>query len=245
MPQPASKPDYGVDAPGVIRNLLVVGVAGLTASRFLPSFTVGGVTFLVGAMFRNIGIGCIAGGLLMLLYAKFMKFGHRDRMLNSIQWTGDERVLDVGTGAGLLLIGAAKRLTTGHAIGIDLWSQVDLSGNGPERVLRNAALEGVKDRVEVVSGDATAMKFPDNGFDVVLSNLCIHNIPSKEGRERACREIVRVLKPGGQICISDYRHSSDYHKTFSGAGLQMEPGIRISWSTFPPLRILKGTKPRQ
>lgn len=48
--------------------------------------------------------------------------------------------------------------------------------------------------MEVLSGDATAMKFADGTFDVVVSNLVIHNIPSREGRDKACREIARVLK---------------------------------------------------
>jgi arsenite methyltransferase len=243
MQEAKSKPEYGIDAPGVIRNLFVAGVAGIAFGRFVPDVTVGGVTLILKPMFWNTGIGCLIAGVLMLLYARFGKFGHRDRMLNAVQWRGDERVLDVGTGAGLLLIGAAKRITTGRAVGIDLWSRVDLSGNGPERVLRNAELEGVSEKIEVVSGDATEMKFADGSFDVVVSNLCIHNIPSKEGREKACREIVRVLKPGGKIVISDFIHTGEYVKAFKAAGMEMEPGISMSWSTFPPLRILKGKKP--
>jgi cyclopropane fatty-acyl-phospholipid synthase-like methyltransferase len=44
---------------------------------------------------------------------------------------GDETVLDVGYGRGLHLIGAAKRLTTGKAPGVDIWQAEDLSGNLP------------------------------------------------------------------------------------------------------------------
>src|SRR5580704_10385785 len=113
-----AQPEYGIDAPGVIRNLLVAGAAGIVFGRFVPDVTVGSVTFILKPMFWNTGIGCLIAGVLMLLYARFGKFGHRDRMLNAVQWRGDERVLDVGTGAGLLLIGAAKRITTGRAVGI-------------------------------------------------------------------------------------------------------------------------------
>ena len=39
-----------------------------------------------------------------------------------------------------------------------------------------------------------ATAFADNYFDVILSNLCIHNIKDKEGRQKACAEIHRLLK---------------------------------------------------
>lgn len=82
-------------------------------------------------------------------------------------------------------------------------STKDLSGNALERTQANVEVEGVKDKVELRSDDARKLSFHDASFDVVLSNLCIHNIPDKQGRDQACREIARVLKPGGIALISD------------------------------------------
>ena len=82
--------DYGVDAPGVIRNFLLAGIALLVLARFVP-VTVRGVTFLLSPMFRSTAIGCIASGVLMVLYSKFMKFRHRDKLLGMVNWRGDER----------------------------------------------------------------------------------------------------------------------------------------------------------
>lgn len=237
----AAKADYGVDAPGVIRNLFLAGVATLAMYRLLPSVKIGSVTLLLSPMFRNTAIGCIAGGMLMLVYSKFMKFRHRDKMLEMVNWRGDERVLDVGTGAGLLLIGAAKKLGTGKATGVDLWSMTDLSGNARERTLRNAEIEGVKEKVEVLDGDAAAMKFADGTFDVVMSNLVIHNIPSREGRKKACREIARVLKPGGVAVISDFVKTREYQAELVKAGLEIS-WSGWSWGTFPPLRVIEARK---
>lgn len=236
------KVDYGVDAPGVIRNLFLVAVACVALYWLLPTVTAGGVKVILTPMWRNTAIGCIAGGILMLVYSKFMKFRHRDRMLDMVQWRGDEHVLDVGTGAGLLLIGAAKKLTTGKATGIDVWSLVDLSGNVRERTVKNAEIEGVAEKVEVLDGDATAMKFADGTFDVVVSNLVIHNIPTREGRDKACREIARVLKPGGAAVISDFVNTRQYQAEFEKAGLKISPESRWSWGTFPPLRVIKAMK---
>jgi arsenite methyltransferase len=239
MPQ---KPDYGIDAPGVIRNLLVIGVALIISGIFFPTIHIGNVTvqwrpsaFWPGGFF-------VAEGILMLLYAKWGKFRHRDRMLNMLRWRGDEQVLDVGTGRGLLLIGAARRLTTGRGTGIDVWSTKDLSGNSLERTQTNVEVEGAKEKVTLKSDDARKLSFSDASFDVVLSNLCIHNIPDAEGRAQACREIARVLKPGGTALISDFIKTGTYQKTFAASGLKVSrTGMNLL--SFPPLRIVKAQKP--
>jgi ubiquinone/menaquinone biosynthesis C-methylase UbiE len=178
----------------------------------------------------------------MLIYSKAGKFRQRDRMLAKVHWTGAETVLDVGAGRGLLLIGAAKRLTTGHAVGIDIWNAEDLSGNSPQALLGNIAIEGVESRTEIKSEDARKMSFADGTFDVVLSNLCLHNIYQQEGRALACREISRVLKPGGVAVISDFRHMREYAVAFTACGLTVE-FCPLDWAgTFPPLRILIARK---
>ncbi|MBA3694424.1 MAG: class I SAM-dependent methyltransferase [Acidobacteria bacterium] len=179
----------------------------------------------------------------MILYTQFGKFRHRDRMLAMINWRGDEQVLDVGTGRGLLMIGAAKRLTNGgKSYGIDIWNTADLSGNKIENTLRNAELEGVSDKIEIKEEDAQAMSFADSSFDVVLSNLCLHNIPTKEGRAEACREIARVLKPNGTAILSDFKNNKFYENVFKEAGLKTELSVAFLFDTFPPLRILKVQK---
>jgi predicted RNA methylase len=55
------------------------------------------------------GWGFGLGALLLLLWSSlFGKFRARDALLNAVPWRGDEQVLDVGCGHGLMLIGAAK-----------------------------------------------------------------------------------------------------------------------------------------
>jgi len=228
------KPDYGVDAPGVVRNLLVGGLillaVGLYSSRQLRGFAwTGGVL--------------MTEGILLILYSKFGKFRHRDRMLRLIPWRGDEHFLDVGTGRGLLLIGAAKRAASGRGIGIDIFSGKDLSSNTMANTMKNVELEGVKGRVEIQNVDARVMDdFPDASFDVVLSNLCLHNIPDVAGREKACEEIARVLKPGGTALISDFKSTARYARVFRSAGLSVQRSAPFVFDTFPPLRIVTAKK---
>ena len=138
------KPDYGIDAPRVVRNLLVIGGALIISGIVFPTIHFGNVTILWSRSAFWPGASCLVGGISMLFYAKWGKFRHRDRMLNMLRWRGDERVLDVGTGRGLLLIGAARRLVTGTATGIDVWSTKDLSGNSLERTQANIDVEGVR-----------------------------------------------------------------------------------------------------
>jgi arsenite methyltransferase len=236
------KPDYGIDAPGVIRNLLVIGAALIISGFVFPTIHLGNVIILWSRSAFWPGASCLVGGLLMVIYAKWGKFRHRDMMLNMLRWRGDERVLDVGTGRGLLLIGAARQLATGTATGIDVWSTKDLSGNSLERTQANVDLEGVQDKVDLKSDDARTLSFPDASFDVILSNLCIHNIPEAEGRAQACREIARVLKPGGIALISDFINTGIYQTIFASCGLKVSR-TPFNFLTFPWLRVVKAEKP--
>ena len=237
------RPDYGIDAPGVLVTLLSIGVLGQILGLFAPPLTIGPVTILFGIPMQIAGGIFLLQGVLMFIYVKWGKFRHRDRMLAQVPWTGNERLLDIGTGRGLLLIGAARRLTTGRAVGIDIWSTKDLSGNAIKRTQANIALEGVTDRVELRTEDASKMTFPNASFDVVMSNLCIHNIPKQTGRDQACREIARVLRPGGVAVISDYKLTKKYAEVLAGERLSVEWRGPFWRDTFPPLKMFVARKP--
>jgi len=235
-----AKPDYGVDAPGVIRTFAIFSAVFIVLSFAKMDLHLGPV-IIWHQTWYGLAASFGVSALLMLLYAKVMKFHHRDRMLNMIPWRGDEQVLDVGTGRGLLLVGAAKRLNRGRGFGIDIWNPADLSGNSRQRTEQNLRLEGVAGICELRDEAAQKTSFPDASFDVVLSNLCIHNIPEEGNRDLACAEIARVLKPGGRALISDYRHTGRYAKRFRNHGLATT--LHWSWMTFPPLQIVDARKP--
>jgi arsenite methyltransferase len=213
----APRADYGLDAPGVVRNLALVGGAGVAtfasiAAGLWPGKVPlgGGVVLEVASMALAVGLACAGMALYMTWSSKFGKVAERERLLDRLALTGTERVLDVGCGRGLMLIGAARLLTSGSATGVDIWQAEDLSGNRPEATLENARREGVEARVHVQTADMRALPFADASFDVIVSKAALHNLYARADRAKALAEMVRVLTPGGWVLIDDIRHVREY-----------------------------------
>jgi arsenite methyltransferase len=235
-------PDYGLDGGRAVRAMFIVGPAG----------AIGGFLLVQWSLTRHVGLAYTlqVSGVLFLILATLMfassRFGKlraRDRILARLKLRGDETVLDVGCGHGLLLIAAAKLLPRGHAVGIDLWSQWQQADNSREATLRNAALEGVADRVSVHDGDMRKMPFADRSFDAALAHFAIHNITVSGGRREAIREIVRTLKQGGQVAISDLQGVDLYADELRKSAMtDVEISDRSFW-TFPPARTVTARKP--
>ena len=248
MAKPAGKrADYGVDAPGAMRNLFLAGGGLLLLAVVTPArMQLGTVVILLHYALCWTGGVLLAEALLFLLYVRYGKFRHRDFMLGLHTWRGDEEVLDVGCGRGLLLAGAARRLEalggSGQATGIDVWSNVDMGGNSEAATWKNLAIEGVSARCRVVGEPAQTMSFADDSFDVVVSNLCLHNIYNAADRRRAVEQIARVLRPGGVALLSDYKKTGEYAAILRDGGLLTEFRWGNWLTTFPPLRVVVARK---
>jgi ubiquinone/menaquinone biosynthesis C-methylase UbiE len=212
------RPDYGIDAPGAVRNLFIAGsVALIVFVLYYSGMAPWARPFRT--MCASMAVACLGMGSYMIYSSKIGKLHEREWLLDLIPWRGDETVLDVGCGLGLMLIGAAKRLTTGTAVGIDIWQTEDLSGNHPDGTLENARREGVADRVSVLTADMRQVPFPDGHFDVIVSNVAIHNLYQASERATAVREIARVLKSGGACILADVRHEAEYASVLRASGV--------------------------
>jgi len=235
------RPRYGIDSPAmVVAELALAGGASIAAMvlRTGGSPHLFGIPVWAVAAAMSIYLAVMAIG--MLHYSLLGKVRLRDRLLRSLHWTGHERVLDVGCGRGLLLVGAAQRLTDGRAIGVDRWMRGAVSGNHQEEALRNAAVEGVADRVEVQDGDARKLPFSDASFEVVISNFVLHEMDTGADRERMLREIARVLRPGGRIALADFIFTDQAVRVLRECGVadaRRTPAGRLAFASFALLTL--------
>jgi arsenite methyltransferase len=246
----SSKIDYGIDAPGLVRFFLIAGFVSATCA-VLAILTLNSISLwvmLIKILFTIAAIYLLGMGSLMLCWSKFTKVRTRKNVLDMVSWRGDEQVLDVGCGRGLMLIGAAQRLTTGRAIGVDIWEAKDQSSNSSQAAIENARLVGVQNKVDVQTADCRSLPFKDHSFDVVVSHWVVHNLPSQEDRNRAISEMVRVLRPEGKLILCDIEHRDSYLTNIRTLGLKdskmiFEPVADVilgalSFGSFRPTAII-------
>jgi arsenite methyltransferase len=251
-PHPPRRGAYGVDAPyaPILMALGGVGLLALCLWRLLHGDEMGEAPHRVSIVATGVG-----GFWLLLNAGTFLyttrtgKFAVWAELLDRLELKGDERLLDIGCGRGAVLLMAAQRLPRGRAVGVDVWSATDQSGNAEQVTRRNAELEGVSDRIELRTADMRQLPFDDGTFDVVVSSLAIHNVPGAGERAKALREAARVLKPGGNLAIADIRYTRAYAKALAACGLAITErrslGIRFWYAAGPwaATRLVAAIKP--
>ncbi len=186
--------------------LIVFGLTGLLSGTLK---TVLFVVFLLGT-----AAGLAVTVWMILMYRAFSYTGTRQMSRQIIQGIAEQvrlpkgsRCLDVGCGSGALTIACAKRNPGAEFLGIDRWGKEYASYNKP-LCEHNARAEGVRN-ARFDRGDATALDFPDESFDAVVSNYVYHNIPVKD-RQAILLETLRVLKKGGVFALHDIYSQAKY-----------------------------------
>jgi SAM-dependent methyltransferase len=122
-------------------------------------------------------------------------------LLDGFKWDGQGQALDIGCGNGPLTIALAKKFPEARITGLDYWGRAWEYSKGVCE--RNAALEGVGERVVFQQGSASALPFADESFDAVISNLTFHEVRDIKDKRLAVKEALRVVRPGGCFAFQD------------------------------------------
>ena len=234
---PVEKPKYGnwiskkfIYVPGVI-CLACLGLAFLH-----PVFAIlSGVFLLIAAYFAYARYLFAPGG-------KNVQEQIRSLVLAQLDWDGTGQALDIGCGSAALTIELAKKYTKASFTGIDNWGKGwEYSQRACER---NAQLEGVGQRITFQKASASRLPFPDESFDIVVSNLVFHEVADTADKRALLREALRVVKKDGRFVFQDlflikqiYGKMDDLLETIRSWGISQVAFIETRNSPFIPTAI--------
>ncbi|MCX5889911.1 MAG: class I SAM-dependent methyltransferase [Deltaproteobacteria bacterium] len=187
------------------------------------------------------------------VFGKLLGPGRR-KAFNYLSRRPDQRVLEIGVGPGSTLEFYPPRT---DFVGIDI------SAAMIEEARKKAANLNSGSRFHLQVMDATNLEFPDNHFDVVMAAFVITTV---QDPHKVCREILRVVKPGGQIIAVNHTRSQngslwgrvedvmaplfvrigfttdlDVIKAMNEAGISVQEAVRCNLLNTG--RIIMGTKP--
>jgi len=117
-----------------------------------------------------------------------------ERIFALLELEGHEQVLDAGCGSGFHTLQIAARLPEGHVVA------TDVSDEMLARLRGQAAARGLSERIDAIKADNLALDMEDGRFDRAISAAVWHHLSDPE---QAAAELVRTLRPGGRVVVSD------------------------------------------
>jgi demethylmenaquinone methyltransferase / 2-methoxy-6-polyprenyl-1,4-benzoquinol methylase len=130
--------------------------------------------------------------------AELLSFGQNGRwrraMIDRVLPAGAGTILDVASGTAGVAIALASRTTT-RVVGVDLTEQMLRQGK------RNVARAGLADRIDLVTGRAEQLPFPDASFDALTFTYLLRYVDDPQA---TLTELARVVKPGGRVASLEF-----------------------------------------
>jgi demethylmenaquinone methyltransferase/2-methoxy-6-polyprenyl-1,4-benzoquinol methylase len=127
---------------------------------------------------------------------RLMTFGidkhWRALTVKTVRKSGAKKLLDIATGTGDLAIKLAKEIDGSHVTGVDL--SEGMIAVGQQKVDQ----ANLSDRITLATADALQLPFPDNSFDAITVAYGVRNF---EHLDKGYLEMLRVLRPGGLLCV--------------------------------------------
>lgn len=111
----------------------------------------------------------------------------------------DDLILDAGCGAGRTSIALSPAIGMGRIIAVDRFDASYIEDGGRALLDRNLRLAGLSERVEIRAADLTALPFPDQMFDSIISTNVFDHLGRR--KQKALYEAARVLRPGGRFLL--------------------------------------------
>ncbi len=119
----------------------------------------------------------------------------KDAMMDWLAPRAGQKLLDVAGGTGDIAFRFLKRAGSGHATVLDLTEPMLIEGR------KRAEAAEMSESLDWITGDAMALPFDDNSFDVYTISFGIRNVTRPQ---EALNEAFRVLKPGGRLMVLEF-----------------------------------------
>jgi ubiquinone/menaquinone biosynthesis C-methylase UbiE len=119
----------------------------------------------------------------------------RDAVRRALRARAGERILDLGSGPGILACEIATEVGPKGTV-----TAVDISPDMNAIASRRATEAGLVDRIEIVQGDAGKLVFPDGSFDGAVSTQVVEYVDDVDA---VLMELRRLLRPGGRLVLLD------------------------------------------
>lgn len=119
----------------------------------------------------------------------------RKKAINSLKKYHPQSILDIATGTGDMAIRASKMLHPAQITGVDI--SVQMLEEGKKKIEKL----GLSSVITLEKGDSENLHFPDSSFDAIMAAFGVRNF---ENLEKGLSEMLRVMKPGGGLCIIEF-----------------------------------------
>jgi ubiquinone/menaquinone biosynthesis C-methylase UbiE len=158
---------------------------------------------------------------LTALYDPVLRFATRERafkerLLDQARIADGDDVLDLGCGTGTLAIWIKQRAPGARVVGLD----------GDDRMLAKARAKAAGAGVEIGFDEGLSfdLPYPEDSFDRVVTSLFFHHLVDRD-KERTIAEVVRVLRPGGELHVADWGPPTDPAMTVLSQSIRLLDGF--------------------